>query len=139
MALEITKSIVAADEELNRNTVTRDRDDFQKEMDGEVGTLVSQWLDAEKVPPGKLEDRKRPEDGAAKISEGKRPRARYHVGPTDKTEFKDVLRRAGTLHKVEVVFLYPKGLTREPVDEKTGKAAVTITVAPRSAQRKTQH
>jgi len=139
MALQITKSDVAADEELTRNTVSRDRDEFQKEMDGEVGSLVGQWLDAEKVPAGKLDDRKRPEDGKAKVAESSRPRARYHVNPDDKTEFKDVLRRAGTLHKVEVVFLYPKGQRTETVDEKSGKAAVTITVAPRSVKRKQQH
>jgi hypothetical protein len=134
MALSVTKSEVKADEKLAAFQKNRDRDEFQVEMDGEVGSLVSQWLAVED-PKAKAEDRKVPEHGKAKVAELARPKARYHVDPDDKNAFKDVLRRSGTLHKVEMVFLYPEGMSREPVDEKTGKAAVTVTVAPRSPKR----
>jgi hypothetical protein len=139
--VEITKSNVAADEKLATATKSRERDEFQKEMDAEIAALVKGWLAAED-PQNKVkaEDRKPPEDGKATVTEGKRPKARYHVAPDDKSAFKDVLRRAATLHKVEAVFLYPLDAdghptTREPVDAKTGKAAVTLTVGPRKATR----
>lgn len=128
--LTVTKSDIAADEKLHTSDKSRERDEFQKEMDAEVKTLVDQWLAAEKITDGKV-----PEAGKAKVAEVARPKTRYHVSPDDKSAFKDVLRRAATLHKVEVVFLYPDGMSREPVDEKTGRAAVTVTVGPRSAKR----
>jgi len=136
MAITVTKSQVTAEEKLAPFTKNHDRDEFQREMDGEIAALVRQWLDAEKVPPAKPgETRPIPAEGAVKVSEDKRPKARYHVDPKDKNAFKDVLRRAGTINKVEVVFLYPAGSTKDPVDEKTGKAAVTLTVGPRSTKR----
>jgi len=132
-APQITKSDVSNTETLAVSTKNRDRDAFQKEMDAEIKALVDQWLAAEKVSEV-------PEEGKAKVKVGTRPKARYHVSPEDKAPFKDVLRRAGTINKVELVFLYPVGpdgkpLTREPVDEKTGKVAVTLTLGPRSAKR----
>jgi hypothetical protein len=130
MALTVTKSDVAPDEKLAVSTKSRERDDFQKEMDEEVKGLVKGWLESEKITDGKV-----PEQGKAKIKETARPKARYHVAPDDKSAFKDVLRRAGTLHQVEIVFLYPEGQSREPVDPKTGKAAVTVTVGPKKPQK----
>jgi hypothetical protein len=129
--MQITKSNVAAEEKLTTATKSRERDAFQVEMDGEVAGLVKGWLAAEKITDGKP-----PEPGKAKVAEVNRPKARYHVAPDDKNAFKDILRRAATLHKVEAVFLYPLDAdghptSREPVDEGTGKAAVTVTVGPR--------
>jgi hypothetical protein len=129
-AIEITKSEVPEDEELIVVQKNRDRDDFQKEMDAEVKTLVDGWLLAEGITDGTI-----PAEGKATLAENQRPKVRYHVNPKEKGPFKEVLRRAATLHKVEVVFLYPKGMHTEPVNERTGKAGVVVTVGPRSTKR----
>lgn len=113
MALSVAKVKVTQDETLQPGRKGRDtsRDEFQVEMDKEVGQLAATWRDMAEDP--------------ATVPQDERPRARFAVAPEDKAEFKDVLRRAGRLHKVEPAFY------ADATDAK-GRAVVTFTLRPPS-------
>lgn len=111
---------VAADEEFDFGSAkSRERDETQKNLDAEIGGLVAEWNKA-------AESKKVKRDT---IAEAARPRKRFYVDPEHKSELKRMLRRSGVLHKVEIVFMYPKGKTTELVNDK-GLSVITLTAGP---------
>jgi len=85
MAIKLHEAPEIAQNEIR--TRTNERDEFQQSVDHEVGTLKAAWLKASKPAPGP-----------------KAPYHRYVVEKDDRTELKNVVRRAARLHEVAVVF-----------------------------------
>lgn len=111
--MKISTVAVSPEEDLKLRTQNRERDATQVELDGIVGGVAATWREMAKDP--------------ATVPELQRPRGRIAVSPDDKVEAKSRLRRAGTLHKVAVVFF-------EDAKDGKGNAVVTFTVGPPKPQ-----
>src|SRR5215472_1962670 len=77
---------------------SRARDDFQKNIDGTVGGMVTEWK-ANGSPAPTVDD-----NGLAHLSPGM-PTYRYTITKDERNAMKGVVRRAAHLHKVGVFWL----------------------------------